>query len=261
MKRFIAFAALLTVFAAASPAVAAIVNVGDTIVFSNQDGTGLGGEFGVALAATPSTELFRTFCVEKTEYLNFGYKFNIVGITANAVNGGAGGGSPDPLSNETQYLFYKFATGTLANYTYSGVGRATSADALQNVLWYLEGEQGGTTGGTRTGISTVYADGTLEDAYMEDAWNPANASGVWNSQVKVMNIVWGNNGITSGEYKDGNLAQDNLVLVPEPATIVVWAVLGAASWLGMRVVRGGRKVGRQQWSPENRAAIYDIISR
>jgi hypothetical protein len=47
--------------------------------------------------------------------------------------------------------------------------------------------------------------------------------------------------------------------VPEPATIVVWSLLGAGSWLGMRVWRR-RETGRRSWSPENRQAIHDIIA-
>ncbi len=50
-------------------------------------------------------------------------------------------------------------------------------------------------------------------------------------------------------------------LTPEPATMIVWSLLGAMSWLGMRVWRGGRRTGRQPWSPENRQAILDVVSR
>ena len=51
--------------------------------------------------------------------------------------------------------------------------------------------------------------------------------------------------------------------VPEPATIIIWSLLGMGSWLGMKVVRRRRvgPAGRRSWSPENRQAIHDIISR
>lgn len=51
--------------------------------------------------------------------------------------------------------------------------------------------------------------------------------------------------------------------VPEPATIVVWSLLGATSWLGMRVWRrrGTETTGRRPWAPENREAIQGIIAR
>jgi len=50
--------------------------------------------------------------------------------------------------------------------------------------------------------------------------------------------------------------------VPEPATILVWSLLGMGSWLGMRVWRRrrGGPGGRQPWSNDNRTAIHDIIA-
>lgn len=48
--------------------------------------------------------------------------------------------------------------------------------------------------------------------------------------------------------------------IPEPATFLVWSLLGMASWLGMRVWRRRIPVGRQPWSNGNRAAIHDIIN-
>ena len=50
--------------------------------------------------------------------------------------------------------------------------------------------------------------------------------------------------------------------VAEPATIIIWSLLGGGSWLGMRVWRRVKGAGRRQpWSPENRQAIQDIIAR
>jgi len=49
--------------------------------------------------------------------------------------------------------------------------------------------------------------------------------------------------------------------VPEPATIIIWSLLGAGSWLGMRVWRRPKHIGRQPWSPETRNAIHEIIAR
>lgn len=47
-------------------------------------------------------------------------------------------------------------------------------------------------------------------------------------------------------------------VVPEPATIIVWSLLGAGSWLGLRISRRRRVA---VWSPEARAAIREIVGR
>ncbi len=60
---------------------------------------------------------------------------------------------------------------------------------------------------------------------------------------------------------DGRVGQVNLEAVPEPATLIVWSLLGAMSWLGMRVWRGGQRIARRSWSPEDRQAILEIVSR
>jgi hypothetical protein len=57
-----------------------------------------------------------------------------------------------------------------------------------------------------------------------------------------------------------DVSQSEGSTTPEPATMIVWSLLGAASWLGMRVWRRGRPAGRH-WSEENRQAILDIVSR
>jgi len=63
----------------------------------------------------------------------------------------------------------------------------------------------------------------------------------------------------------GNEGYDGVMtlapVVPEPGTIIIWSVLGAGGWLGMRVARRRRgPVGRQPWSNENRTAIREIIA-
>ncbi len=53
----------------------------------------------------------------------------------------------------------------------------------------------------------------------------------------------------------------NIAVVPEPATIIIWSLLGFGSWLGLRISRRRGSVGRQAWSDENRQAIQDIVAR
>jgi hypothetical protein len=50
--------------------------------------------------------------------------------------------------------------------------------------------------------------------------------------------------------------------IPEPASILVWSLLGAGSWFGLRVWRRrGGAVGRGPWSEESRSAIRHIIEQ
>jgi hypothetical protein len=66
----------------------------------------------------------------------------------------------------------------------------------------------------------------------------------------------------ANQYDYIQYTTDFEVVTPEPATIIVWSLLGAGSWLGVRVWRRrGQPVGRQPWSDENRQAIHEIIAR
>ncbi len=56
----------------------------------------------------------------------------------------------------------------------------------------------------------------------------------------------------------------NLQAIPEPATIIIWSLLGGASWFGVRVWRQRRiavPARRQPWSDESRMAIHQMIER
>ena len=74
----------------------------------------------------PSTPSFQTFCLETDEFTGDN-PTNFL-VSDEAVLGGSGGPSPDPISNGTAWLYARFATGSLAGYVYTaGVGRAASA--------------------------------------------------------------------------------------------------------------------------------------
>ncbi len=83
-----------------------------------------------------------------------------------------------------------------------------------------------------------------------DAYTP---SGTSNGTIGEYDMIIADAGNTSG-------INPFVGSTPEPATMIVWSLLGAASWLGMRVWRRGRPTGRQ-WSEQNRQAILDIVSR
>lgn len=175
------------------------VKVGNLIFFGDGVGSTNGGEFVVTGVPT-----FKTFCVEENEYLilSNSIPFEVGAVSTKAVNGGISGGSPDPLSPLTAYLYENYRAGTLAGYT----GDVASADGLQQAIWYIEGEMYSLAAGKAT-----------------DFYNAAVAAG-WTDlgHVRVANMLWTTNYGTWGTK--GGVAQDVLVLVPEPASLLLLGV-------------------------------------
>lgn len=192
----------------------ASIQVGDKIYFTDGPGSP-GGEFGVYMVGTTAPRLFTTFCVETNEYLDFSTEgFNVVGITKEAVLGGTGGGSPDPLSAESAWLYSQFNHGTLLGYD----GSAAKANALQQAIWYFENES--------EGVNNDYV--TLAIA-ASDADKAAALA-----RVFVLNLTWATS--RSG-HEEGEYAQDVLYEVPEPMSLAVWGGLGLFGLVGLAVRR------------------------
>lgn len=191
-----------------------------TAVFSNSYGSTNGGEFLITptdfklggqsfapanLGQAPGQ--FETFCLERNENISYGKKYYVSFSTA-AINGGVSGGNPDPLDPKTARLYELFITQSLTGYNYgTGSARVASADALQNLIWGLEGEWG--VGWTPAGLSG------LQKTFYDQVKNYQGGL----SDVRVMNV-----------YADANrtqCAQDQLVMVPAP-TAVGLGLLGVA---------------------------------
>jgi hypothetical protein len=190
-----------TGFAASANADA--ITVGDTLTFADGPGTTGGGEF---LVTINGVEQFITFCLQRTEYMNFSTTFTIQGVnTYTLTDTVANGGDPltgqDHLSPHTAWLYTQFRANTLAGYDYLGPNRWQSANALQNAIWWFENE-----------LSS-----NPSNAFVTAA-NEAVAAG-WTriGDVRVMNLF----------FPSGAEAQDQLALVdtttqvPEPTTLML----------------------------------------
>ncbi len=180
---------IIAMIVPASGVFAYSVNEGDIIKLYDGPGTTGGGEFQVY--DDNGNYLFNTFCLETDEYIRLGssYQYEVESITNEAIEGGSGGPSPDPLDPMTAYLYYNFAMGTLDGYVY---GSAASANALQQAIWYIEGET--------LGVNNYFV--TLATAA---GWTDTG-------NVAVMNLV---DPITD------KLKQSQLILVPEPCTLLL----------------------------------------
>lgn len=165
-----------------------------------------GGSFNIAVGGTN----YISFCLEKGEtiYLNTPYKIDTVADYA--TNGGGseakgatytdiGNGTKewrDLVSKETKWVFWNYITGTL------GSG-AEVANAVQNIIWYLENEI--------TSLNSSYI-----NYYTK--WTTLGSVSDYkiNGIVKVLNLIDGN-----GDKRQSQIIGE-AAPVPEPTTMLLF---------------------------------------
>jgi hypothetical protein len=214
---------LLMVAGLAAPAMAGPMNI---LTSTYQSGNGgeftykaVGGWIDLSNYAATTKNInesgsFQTFCVETNEYISIPGSYTAT-LSYDAINGGVGGGSPDPVSQGTAWLYSQFAAGTLQNYYYNaGSGstfgsRTAAAGALQSAIWWLEGE--GANPGNYYSALVVAQFGTFATASMDQLAVGATDFGV--QAVNMYNL-------------DGTRAQDALVFVPDGGATLM--LLGGA---------------------------------
>lgn len=204
------------------------LNVGDRIRFIDQPGSP-GGEFGVAKTNGTTqlgSELFRTFCVQRNEFLDFSVAgFFVQNISTSSVVAGA-----SVLTPETAFLYTQFRQGALPGYD----GSAAKANDLQAAIWYWEGESGGSNNAyAKYAKDAVDADSTVTSGNTFGDGNQWVGMGIGN--VRIANLVWAT---TRSGFQAGSDAQDVLVLVPTPeaagAGLSLLAALGVVGYVKRR---------------------------
>ncbi len=184
---------------------------------------------------TTGSQSFQTFCVETGEFVASPMDLMVseedvagsgYGSGSHAWKGGTGTG--DDLAAKTAYLYNQFATGSLTEYAYSGtnaheLSRAQCAGALQRLIWNIEGE-----GGLLVADNS-FMDITLTQEQVDtiDDWNDAYDASSWSGI--------GNVRIIQTLKTNGDLAQDQLYLIPAPGAVVLGMIgVGMVGWVRKR---------------------------
>ncbi|MDZ4781418.1 MAG: hypothetical protein SGJ19_14285 [Planctomycetia bacterium] len=228
--------------AQANPVLDEDLEVGDKVWFRDREGNIGGGEYGtVKLPATNSTpDLFRTFCVERNQSLDFSDKGFFVSAISDHTSSGK---ALDPMA---AFLYWHFRMGTLAGYSYGNntAAHILSANGLQAALWLIQKESGYTSYSSST-FKGLNDDIEAKAKVFVDLAKSKVLDGTWTGigLVRVAQIVWSDRytvdkyGKKKYSHRKGDPAQDVLILIPEPASIVFWLTAGSMAGVGAVIRR------------------------
>jgi hypothetical protein len=186
----------------ASGAEADPIAVGDIVKLhvTQSDGTTAierfsnGGPFRMDLAGAAADII--VFCLEVDEFFQPGENLMVGGLTNQAQRGGANTDAGDPISGTTAFLYTQLR---------AGVSAYSNGRVMQEAIWYLEQE-----------ISSAGAAATALIAQAQSDMLSLGWAETDLGNVRVANLYRGANFTTH--------AQDMLVLVPEPATLLLLGI-------------------------------------
>lgn len=198
MRKFylVCAAFLAFLYIGASGAYADDIHAGQIISIQHAYGNTSGGAF-------LANNTFLTFCIETNEFISYGAHYTVSSVSGVAIEGGTGGGNPDPLDVETAFLFSHFRAGDLDTYDL-GEGshftyNATGADLLQKAIWYIEGERGAGYGEYNSLVTLAESETGIGGSWY----------GMGLGNVRVANLV---KGIEN---------KQSLLVLPEPASLLL----------------------------------------
>ena len=166
------------------------VDVDDLFKLSRGPGSGPGGAFKVDVLGKGSDFDFFTFCVEMNEYINFSDTFRVAALSYTTNAGGK------TITEQTAWLYHNALNNTLSGYTYNN---SSHNNELQNTIW------------KSIGYNVLVGD--LGTGWLTASNNLIGTKNFYG--VQVANLVYAING-----YK----AQDQLVKVPEPGTMLLLGI-------------------------------------
>ncbi len=214
MKKLIVSILSICLMLSASAVLATPVALYDTVTFLDSGPTG-GGEF--LIYNNNQDVFFKTFCLERNEYVSIDGTYQVVGISDAAVMGGIGGAvnGADPLSGKTAWLFYNFTMGTLPGYDGSDGMQAV----LQDAIWMLEEEKTASLNNYYYKMATT---GYVSEGVSVEVW-----ADNYIGPVRVLNLA------AMSQMSQKGAAQDQLIVTPEPLSLLLLG-LGLMGLAGVR---------------------------